>query len=117
MSVTIKKHRTTDGKIINGMVYDLTFASDTYTNTVTIETKKTNPISEDKVKHLLVTMAAHDDLNAFIAAISEDLTVRDSDTAGIVCTDPYMLSHIPEDVIERSVIKKYNTRHVNQEGD
>ena len=88
------------------MVYTLTFVSGNDTNTITIETKNTNPIPEDQVKHMLVLLAAHDYNDTFIKAISEDLYVRDTDKSCIYCTDPFIT--IPEDVIERSVISKYN---------
>lgn len=63
----------------NGTVYDLIWRSriDDELHIETILSKDSNPISEEYIKHMLVAMAAHNNLDAFISAVSESLQIRE----------------------------------------
>lgn len=77
-NMCIKKRRNNCN---NGTLYSLSWTSriDDNTHTETILSKDINPISEDYIKHMLVTMAAHEDLDALIATVAESLSFEEGD--------------------------------------
>ena len=63
----------------NGTVYSLIWNSiiDDDLHSETIVTKDSNPISEDKIKYMLLMLAVHNDPNTILEAISESLPVQE----------------------------------------
>lgn len=64
----------------NGTLYTLSWTSriDGSTHTETILSMDINPISEDYIKNILVTKAAHDDVYSFLATVSESLPIQET---------------------------------------
>lgn len=75
-NIYIKKYRNACN---NGTVYSLTWNSiiDYNLHSETILSKDSNPISEDKIKYMLLMMAVHNDPNTIVDAISESLPVQE----------------------------------------
>lgn len=75
-NICIKKYRN---HCNTGTVYNLIWRTriDDEPQYETIRTDDSNPISEDYIKHMLVTMAAHKNIDALISAIAESLPVQE----------------------------------------
>ena len=75
-NIYIKKYRN---HCNTGTVYNLIWRNriDDEPKYETIRIDDSNPISEDCIKHMLVTMAAHHNLDALISTIAESLPVQE----------------------------------------
>lgn len=64
----------------NGTLYTLIWKSriDESSHTETLLSYDINPISEDYIKNILITQAAHDDIHALLDTVSESIPVQEA---------------------------------------